>query len=324
MFDFHVSDLGTMQLPGTKYYWQNERAKCCVLVPDSSRDNPNSPVQVHFMQAEPSVKIFCTDTRNPDSAEIIATPGSVVVNTITVARRNGICTRPEKCGRILEAILTLIDQNSWSFPRAKATAPYIGAGQAALLEENFAIMAKSVDRGGSVYLTVDKAGTMLAERINLPQHGRIKASHYVTETNTQDESILSIQIETNNGLDIAGKEVIVIDDLISSGRTANAIIEALLQKDVLSVSFFALYRTICSREVTLIDKPNVLIQSYVPLSNAYWTYGRGFDLSDDESRNSSDIYASTKHWDWETPEDVNELIDEFGCTFHLGDYSLTR
>lgn len=321
MFDFHVSDLGTKRIPDSKYYWQNERAACCVLVPDSSRENVNEPVTLTFMQAAPDVTVFCTHLRNPDIA-VVSTyasgDGDVFKKRITVDRVDGRCARPEGCGKIFNAILNLIDNNSWSFPRAQASTPYITKEQAELFENSFRTMVQAPDNGRCIYASVSKAGTMLAKRINIVPEIEFQVSHYDTETNTQDDSHL--KVTRSVGSCLVGKTVIVIDDLISSGRTANAVVQHILDAGADRVYFFALYRTICSQEVDLCSDPRVVIQSSVPISNAYWMYGRGFDLSDDASRDLPDIYASTKHWEWEKDADVNELIDLFGGNYHVSDY----
>lgn len=322
MFDFYASDIGTSKLADVKYYWQNERAKCCILVPDSSRDLTKEFVPIHFLQASPFVTIFCTDTRNPDIATIETDAGinDLYATHITVPRVDGKCVRTGNEGKILNAILDLIDNNSWSFPRARATKPYITKEQAKMMEIDFKTMIQAPADEGCVYASVAKAGTLLARRIGIEPSFECFANHYDMETNTQDDSL--IHVHKYPEYDVAGKTVIVIDDLISSGRTANAVISDLLDAGAHRIYFFALYRTICSQEVELCSDPRVLIRSGYPLSNAYWTYGRGFDLTDDSSRKLPDIYGSTKHWEWEHDKDVDELITYFGGKHLLSDYPI--
>ena len=310
MYDFHVSDLGTQTIPNSKYYWQNEQAKCCVIVPDEVNENPNAPAIVYFVQASPNVEILCTDMQNPDAARVLPNFSNVTITAKAFERTAGVCERPRNCPEILDNILSLIDCCSWSFPRAQADKVYISEAQAVLLEQNFKNMVMAPNDGTSVFATVAVAGSMLADRMGIESDVVYGVSHYDMTTNTQDDA--RIKVAQDRDIDLSGKKVIVIDDLISSGRTANAVIERILASGAEHVYYFALYRTICSREVTLIDDPRVTIQSYVPLSNAYWTYGRGFDLTDEASRNTPGIFAATKHWDWESSEDVAELIDFFG------------
>lgn len=309
MYDFHVSDLGTQTIPNSKYYWQNERAKCCVIVPDDVNSDENKSALVYFVQAAPDVEVVCTNMQNPDLAFVSATPGVVTISAKEFKRKYGMCERPAECPKILDYILTLIDSNSWSFPRAQADKVYISEAQAVLLEQNFKRMVMAPNDGTCVVATVAVAGSLLADRMGIDSEVVYGVSHYDMTTNTQDDA--RVKVAQDRDIDLCGKKVIVIDDLISSGRTANAVIERILASGAEHVYYFALYRTICSREVTLIDDPRVTIQSYIPLSNAYWTYGRGFDLTDDASRNTPDIFAATKHWDWETADDVAELIKFF-------------
>lgn len=309
MYDFHVSDLGTQTIPNSKYYWQNEQTKCCVIVPDEVNDNPDAPAIVYFMQAAPNVEIWCTNMQNPDAACVTATPGMVAITAKAFERSAGVCERPKNCPKILDHILYLIDCASWSFPRAKADSVYISEAHAVLLEQSFKRMVMAPNDGTCIFASVAVAGSMLADRMGIESDVVYTVSHYDMVTNTQDDSL--IEVAQDRDIDLSGKQVIVIDDLISSGRTANAVIKRILDAGADRIYYFALYRTICSREVTLIDDPRVTIQTYVPLSNAYWTYGRGFDLTDDESRDTPGIFAATKHWDWETVPDVAELIRFF-------------
>lgn len=309
MYDFHVSDLGTQTIPNSKYYWQNERTKCCVIVPDDVNDNPNTPAVVYFVQAAPNVEILCTNMQNPDAARVLPNSSNVTITAKAFERSAGVCERPKNCPKILDNILSLIDCCSWSFPRAKADEVYISEAQAVLLEQNFKRMVMAPNNGNCIFASVTVAGSMLAERMGIESDVVYAVSHYDMATNTQDDT--RVDVVQDRDIDLNGKQVIVIDDLISSGRTANAVIQRILNAGADHVYYFALYRTISSREVELIDDPRVTIQTYVPLSNAYWTYGRGFDLTDDASRDTPGIFAATKHWDWETADDVAELIKFF-------------
>lgn len=310
MYDFHVSDWGTQTIPNSKYYWQNEKAKCCIIVPDDVNSDENKPALVYFVQASPSVEVICTNTQNPDNALMTTTPGVISVQAKMFERKFGMCERPGDCPRILDYVLTLIDSNSWSFPRAEAGTPYISEAQAILLESNFNSMVTAPDDGTCVYATISTAGTMLATRMGIESDVIYAVNHYDMSTNTQIDNL--VVVVPDRDIDISDKTVIVVDDLISSGRTANAVIEHVLEAGAKHVYYFALYRTVSSREVELISDPRVTIQSYVPLSNAYWTYGRGFDLTEESTRDLPAIYAATKHWHWETESDVAELIEFFG------------
>lgn len=309
MFDFHVSDLGTQTIPNSKYYWQNEKTKCCIIVPDDVNSEENKPALVYFVQTAPNVEVICTHIQNPDDALMITTPGVVSIQAKVFERKSGICERPTDCPKILDYVLRLIDTNSWSFPRAEAATPYISEAQAILIESNFKNMVTAPDDGTCVYATISTAGTMLATRMGIESDVIYAVNHYDMSTNTQVDNLVAVAQDRN--IDITDKTVIIIDDLISSGRTANAVIERVLEAGAKHIYYFALYRTVSSREVELIDDPRVTIQSCVPLSNAYWTYGRGFDLTEEATRDLPAIYAATKHWDWETADDVAELIKFF-------------
>lgn len=317
MYDFHASDLGTSVLLNSKYYWQNEEAECCIIVPDDVNDDITNPALLYFVQVSPGANIICTDNSNPDAALIKASSGKFTITAKMFPRPLGICLRPENCPQILEGVLSLIDNNSWSFPRAKSEKPYISKMQAILLESNFKTMVTAPDDGTCVYTSVSKAGSMLAERLKLDTEV-FSVNHYDMVSNTQDDD--RIEVEYLGDTNLSGRKVIIIDDLLSSGRTANAVIGKALELGATQVCFFALYRTIASQEVDLITSDKVMIQTYLPISNAYWTYGRGFDLTDEESRLLPDVYAATKHWVWEKDSDVDALIKFFSGRYTLEDY----
>ena len=309
MFDFYASDLGTQAIKESKYYWQNEANNCCVVVPDSVNSNTDMQVPLYFVQVPSGSSVVCEDISLPNDDIGVKSIGTVSITIRTIDRSEGKCVRPEGCGRILDSILTLIDNKSWSFPRAKSDTPYIRKSLAELYEDNFRTMITAPDNGNCLYASIAVAGTMLLDRLGIQSDIIFDVQHYDTETNTQVDNM--IQVTEDKYTDVVGRTVIVVDDLISSGRTAKAVIRRLSELGAAKIYYFALYRTICSREVVLPKSDNIIIQASLPWSNAYWTYGRGFDLSDEESRSLPDIYAATKHWDWETDEDVKELIDFF-------------
>lgn len=320
MFDFHPSDLATTNHPDSKYYWQNEHAKCCITVPDSIFwDDSDTTFGIRFHQYAPGTRIVCTDALRPSRENIVPTSTDFIQMNMPTPRVGGKVVRPKNAGRILNAIFDLIDAHSWSFPRSKPDKPYISKASAILLEENFKHMVKAVDDGNCIYVSVSQAGTMLAKRMGIDIAGEFIVKHYQTDINTQDDTALDKFLSPDLSF-CEGRKVVVIDDLISSGRTAGAIIMSLLKQDFKKIYFFSLYRTVCSQEVSLDFGEDVLVQSYMPISNAYWTYGRGFDLTDDASRDLEDIYACTKHWDWETPEDVEHLMKVFQSKYRLQDY----
>lgn len=320
MFDFHPSDLATTNHADSKYYWQNEAAKCCITVPDSIfLDEGDATFGIRFHQYSPDTRIICTDLLNPSRDNIVPTTKDCIQMNMPLQRKNGKIIRPKVTGRILDAVIDLIDAHSWSFPRSKPNKPYISKASAILLEANFKHMVMSVNDGNCIYVSVSRAGTMLANRLGIDIAGEFVVKHYHTDINTQDDTALDKFLSPDLSF-YEGKKVVVIDDLISSGRTAGAVIMSLQKQGFKKVYFFSLYRTVCSQEVPLDFGEDVLVKSYCPISNAYWTYGRGFDLTDEASRNLEDIFACTKHWDWETPEDVSQLMKVFGSKYVLSDY----
>jgi len=318
MFDFHPSDLATTEHPNSKYYWQSERAKCCITVPDTAFWDSDD-FSIRFSQYAPDNRIICTDLFNPTRETIAPTTSDFIHVDMPIRRENGKVVRLDNAGKILNAVFDLIDAHSWSFPRSRPDKPYILEPAAILLEDDFKTMIKSVDDGNCIYISVGTAGTLLAKRIGIDVAGEFVVKHYHTDSNTQDDTSLDSFVSPDLSY-CEGRKIVVIDDLISSGRTASEIIKTLQKGDFSQIYFFSLYRTICSQEVPLDFGDGVVIQSHIPISNAYWTYGRGFDLTDEDSRSLKDIYACTKHWDWETPKDIEHLMRVFGSRYRFEDY----
>lgn len=307
MFDFYPSDFGTQCADNTKYYWQCEAKRCCVLVRDNVNADRTKPAELMFLQLNPDAVIRCTDIRTPDTASFFCDGKGRFISKKIDRDANGYCIRPEGCGAIVDSILQLIDDQSWSFPRTKGDKPYITKAEAIAYEKQFKELV-TANQESVVYAAVSVAGVMLANRIGITPELVYSVKHY-DSTNTQVDS--QITVTRGGNVSLEGKTVVIIDDLISSGRTAQAVIQTAISEGAAKVKFYALYQTIASKEVNLESTDRVQIKSYLPLSNAYWTYGRGFDLTTEESRALPDIYPCTKHWAWETDDDVEHLIKFF-------------
>lgn len=315
MFDFYASDLGTQLIVNSKHYWQNEKANCCIIVPDSVTEPNavalNKNVLLVFIQIEPGKSVQCTSLHNPELSRF-TTDSDIVFECVSFKRENGKVVRPENCGGILDAIFDLIDARSWSFPRTIGTCEeYIPSRIAELLELDFKRQIFNEVPRDSVFTAISRAGTLLAERMGIHLDFELQASHYDMKTNTQIDNQINITSNCNLSSRIFGKPVVVIDDLISSGRTARAVRHYLAAKGPNHIFFYALYKTVASQEVCINDSGIMSVHSHTPISNAYWTYGRGFDLTDASTRDYPSIYAATKHWHWERDQDVDELIEFF-------------
>lgn len=319
----HVSDLLVQEIMGSKFYWQNLPMKAAIGVIDEEVFNDNSSVAIYFYQAEPYAKFFLTNELDLENTLVSSSQETIGYRVFRTSksfqRRNGKIVRPDTDNKILNRIFDLIDEKSWSFPRAATDRTYL-PGKLCAARENY--MSRYVqhllEKKPYCILTVDKAGTLLAQRMGVHSDGHTIISHY-NENNTQDDSLTSnIRIGTDDS--IVGADVLVIDDLISSGRTAKTVSEFLINRGAASVTWIALYRTVSSNEVSLVSDGKIRYKSFFPLSNAFWVWGRGFDLTTEESRQTSDIYASQKHWDDETLEDIFEVIQFFGGSTAMGTY----
>lgn len=334
MYDFHISDIATGIFPKSKFYWQNLLTHSCIVVEDSVSldDSTDGQVTIHFVQGEPGSKVVAIpydfDIYNCLLAEDfkIESKGDLFIKSVTFNKVEGKLQRNEFAqSKIMNSIFELLEKKSWAFPRRIPSSVYISENQCIANEQfmnNF--INGDNDINNSFILAIDKAGVLLAERMGIKLHGVIKIKHYDTGKNEQTDSMVdSVSLQLIDGLtfeDLEHRSVIVIDDLISSGITATRVVDYLRQLKPIYISFYSLYRTLASQEVPVQNSVDVEYHSCFPISNCYWVYGRGFDLSDEESRSLSDIYGAQKCWDWESEEDIKTILKLFDSPYNYKDY----
>lgn len=150
---------------------------------------------------------------------------------------------------------------------------------------------------------VSKSGTALAKRLGVQLTGKINVSHY-SDATVQDESMIEVS-------PVGAKEddlVLVIDDMVSSGWTAEAVFNMLRRQGCTRVRFAALFNIQASRECINISND---VDTLVDVSNCYWMYGRGMDLMSEESRRTADVFGADKQYGWETEDSLNDLLNFF-------------
>lgn len=334
MYDFHISDVATGIFPKSKFYWQNVLTHSCIVVEDSDSldESAEGRITIRFVQGEPGSKVVAVpydfDTYNLLLAEDfkIESKGKIFVKSVTFNKVEGRIQRNGFAdSKIMNSIFELLEAKSWAFPRRIPSSFYIPESQCRANEQFLKnLVYGDNDVRNSFILAIDKAGVLLAKRMGIQLHGIITIKHYDTGRNEQTDSMAdSINLQLIDGItpeDLEKRLVIVIDDLISSGITATRVVDYLKQLKPLYISFYSLYRTLASQEVPVQNTADVEYHSCFPVSNCYWLYGRGFDLSYEESRSLSDIYGAQKCWDWESEEDIRTILDLFHSPFRYDDY----
>lgn len=190
-------------------------------------------------------------------------------------------------------------------PRRKNKEPYIDRNVAANLEKSFYERLLCGYLDSHQVFAVEHSGVLLANRLGVRLDGRILVSHYAVST-FQDDGGINVTVE---GSINDNRPILIIDDMLSSGRTADAILTYLEeQHPELRVRYVTLFDIVASREVPEVESS---VETFQPISNHYWIYGRGMDLLSQESRLCADIYGADKGFGWETTGDVDELRNFF-------------
>lgn len=152
--------------------------------------------------------------------------------------------------------------------------------------------------------SVSKSGTWLAKRLHI-KSTEIVVKHYDDNTFQNDSGIKIDAFLTPSDTDTP---ILIIDDMVSSGRTAEAIIRRFEKLGFSKIRFSALFNVAASREVFSFES---YLDLFKTISNFYWVYGRGMDLFDDSSRMRQGIYGADKRFGWESEEDIHDLRNFF-------------
>lgn len=296
-YDFDISDYGAQRNPGWRVRWGAEGSNAVLLV--------NMDPKTKFKQWK---LIWCTATPlvslNEQNEFIAMAPEGheILEKTITLDSTSALVNQV-KLPKILYKAWEDAKSNLPA-PRRKQSEPYIGTLAAEELEKQFFNQVAPLLDSHTVY-AVHESGTRLCNRLNIDIDSEIYVNHYEHNTYQDDKGIKVDAIPISD----PHKPVLVIDDMVSSGHTAAAILEKFNQIGVTKVRFFALYSIIASRENHDVDSA---IEYTTPLSNFYWVYGRGMDLFDEESRRLKSIYGADKSYADETKGDVDDLLNFFG------------
>lgn len=288
---FDISDYGAQTNPGWRVRWGAEGANAVLLV---NLDPEKQLREWKLVWSDAPVDVFLRDT------EFVAVPAEghqIHEKTAWL---------PEFPAAVPSILFRAWDEQRQNIPapRRKQTTPYITKETAVHLEQEF------FERYVAPYVVTHKifaiaeSGVQLCKRLGMTDFETLYVNHYRANTFQADHNIRVTgipQLEPET-------QVLVIDDMISSGRTIAAIQEAFIQKGVFRVRFVTLFDIVASREVHDVDSS---VESLMPISNFYWIYGRGMDIFDENSRRTQHVYGADKSYESETQEDIDALFNFF-------------
>lgn len=287
---FDISDYAAQTNPGWRVRWGAEGSNAVLLVDMKSPKNA-SRWKLVWCDEDPDIVLAHNST---------FTPGHPV-NIRECVR----CVTPHDVKTIPDILKRAYKEHyaNIAAPRHKNSEPYIDMTTAEALEREFfdTLVAPYLD-SHTVY-AVHESGTRLCRRLGIPVSYELFVSHYDSST-YQDDSKVKIG---DFPIDDYDKPVLIVDDMVSSGHTAAAILRAFEKLGVVRVRYAALFNVIASRENHDVDSA---IETIKDVSNFYWMYGRGMDLNDEASRRTLHIYGADKSYN-ESQEDIDDLLNFF-------------
>lgn len=145
------------------------------------------------------------------------------------------------------------------------------------------------------------SGTMLCSRLGVKAMP-IYANHYNSDNMPDDDSLLDIPEFPLPNPDCP---ILIIDDLICTGKTAQAVIQKFMEQGFNKIRFVTLYNVMGDTQIPEIFN---YIEAYKVVSNAYWYFGRGMDLCSYDSRtNQAILGADLRCPDFDKKEHIDEL-----------------
>lgn len=291
---FDVSDYGAQKNPGWRVRWGHEGANAVLMV----NLTPLSELKEwKLIWSDAPIDVFLKD------GEFIALPRERHEIKEKIA---WIPREAEKQKALPEILLRAWKEQRTRVPapRRKQEEPYITKEVAEILEKKFfdVYLAPYIDTHR--VFAVAQSGELLCKRLGITNYTPIYVNHYESNTYQADNKISVVGITSGD----AEMPVLVIDDMVSSGRTARAILNAFEKEGILKVRYATLFDIVASREVHEVDSA---VESLLPISNFYWMYGRGMDIFDESSRKVQSIYGADKSYGIETEENINALFDFF-------------
>lgn len=289
---FDCSDLAARSNPGWRVRWGAEGYNATLLV---DLNGVHDESRWKLVTVEPGTEISLKNE------QFFAYPMSAVRSVTRTVRVENF--ELDSLPRILRRCW--VDHfTDHPAPRHQNEKPVLTKAEADKLEQDFYenLIAPYLDT--HIVYAVSESGVELAKRLGIKSFWIINVNHYEDNTfqNDYDIHVGEIFIPESD------KPVLVIDDMVSSGRTADAIIKQFDLQGITQIRYVALFNILASREI---EEVNSYIETQMTVSNFYWLYGRGMDLFDEDSRKTKNVYGADKAFDDETKEDVDALFDFF-------------
>lgn len=289
---FHCSDIAASMMPGSRVRWGQSDTGLTLLVSKDSKKE-HSVWQLVYCPDEEAISI------SPEGKFWLPPESLPKIAMLDVHEGDHMPA-------ILERAWTEYFVNQLPPPRYETNKVLVTAEEAEEWEREFYNELLVPHLNNHKVYSIAHSGLDLCKRLGIETQP-IFVTHYEETTYQNDdlpEDMFSIPFPYSTDT-----PVLIIDDMISSGRTAKRVIDAFKENGYEKVRFVALYNVLASNEV-----PEVLneVETFKTLSNFYWVYGRGMDLFSFNSRKLGDLYGAEKRYlECETEEDVHELCKFF-------------
>lgn len=297
---FDISDYGAQNNPGWRVRWGSEGSNA-VLLTKLGTKKIGTEWKLIWCEATPKVTLeYDAETNSEQRFKAVPPEGyEIKEKTIIISSPASSSTLPKILRRAMSE-----HRKGIPAPRRMSKVPYINKNEAALLERSFFTVLVAPYLSTHTIYSVDKSGTRLCNRIGVKPDATIQVRHYSSDTFQNDTGIkVNVPIINNDA------PALIIDDMVSSGHTAAAIIKAFHNAGIDRMRYVTLFDVVASRENSDVDS---FIESLKPVSNFYWMYGRGMDLFGEASRNTQHIFGADKCYiDLDTKEDWDDLFNFF-------------
>lgn len=294
METMHLTDLVSSLIPGFHICWSQDEENSVLCY------KQHTPTDIEF------VLVTCDKNTNVEvdieSGVFFTTPQS---NIRMDNRHFDLSTMSaeeyDKLPDILKSCITRIKDSSIPKPRTILKKCLVSSKIAREWEQEFYDYYIAPHLSTHKVYAIAHSGTMLCSRLGVKAMP-IYANHYNTDNMPDDDALFDIP---DFPLPNPDCPILIIDDLVCSGKTAQAVIQRFTEQGFNKIRFVALYNMMADIQIPEIFN---YIESYKVVSNAYWYFGRGMDLCSFESRSNKAILgADLRCPGFDKEEHINEL-----------------
>lgn len=284
--EFCLSDWAAQNNPGWRVRWCPDYLNVVLMV---NQDNPDE-WKLIWCSVDPGIIL------NDDNCFIHTSDKPIKCSKRLV--------NEDDCPRILRQCYKDVKKGNPPPRHINRDATYISKEEASAIEHEFFLKCVAPYISSHTVYSVHASGTALCKRLGIEPFAEIFVNHYESSTYQNDDTVHVTPLSVGDPT----APVLVIDDMLSSGHTAAAILQAFEEEGIEKVRFVTLYDVVASREDDTVD---AAVETFLPVSNNYWLYGRGMDLYKECSRNCWHVRGADKQFGWETTLDIEELFNYF-------------